>query len=208
MAEPTKSQPQLTLTGTISDVLAWVEKMADRGIYNTSTARFKRNALEQFASILAPEEPRTAVYVKDNIDSIAKRWTTKENANPETARTYKSRALGAVTDYLKYQDNPSSIKPKASVPRGTTAKKAAAKAAAESQPPPQPRERDDVKASAGGLRSFPMGSERDPFEFVVPNGMVMNDVIKIACHLMTLADDFDPMNAKTAAVFALARREQ
>ena len=36
---------------------------------------------------------------------------------------------------------------------------------------------------------------------------VVADVIKIACHLVTLAEDFDPMNANTAAIFSLARRD-
>lgn len=215
MHEATKAQPHLTITGTIDDVLAWVDKMGQRGMYNSSTARFKRNAIEQFVSILGPDEPHTAVYVKDNIDLIAKRWATKENANPETARTYRSRALGAVTDYLNFQEDPSSFKPKSNASRSSAPKKATkvdkAAAATESMeaPVPEPQKTATEGTRPGGAeqRTFPLGKEREPFAYVLPEGMMVSDVIKIACHLVTLAEDFDPMNAKTAAVFSLARRD-
>lgn len=53
------------------------------------------------------------------------------------------------------------------------------------------------------LRQYPLGTDRAPFRYVLPEGLLLRDVKRIAYHLMTLADDFDPENPTGA----LARRE-
>jgi len=208
-------------SNTIDDVLTWLDRMGERGIYNPASARFKRNAIEQFMSVLGPEEPRTALYMHEQIDHICDRWAKKENPNPDTARTYKSRASTAVSDYLRYQENPQGFRAKSSPKKSTkksTAKKPT-KLASEStpgpqQPEPQATQQATYQAQSSPrpdssplLRNFPMGRDREPFVYALPDGMVVTDVIKIACHLLTLAEDFDPTNAKTSAIFAMARRD-
>jgi hypothetical protein len=210
MNEPTsKSQPRLTVTGTLDDVLVWVRKMGEHGMYNPQSARFRRTAIEKFASVLGSDEPRTAAYMHENIDTIATRWMTKEKANPDTGTTYKSRALGALKDYLAYQENPQSMKPRVGPPRGSTAKKAAAKK--EAKQPPEPESsppKSEATPPGADLRTFRLGKDREPFLYAIPDGMTVADVIKIACHLVTMADDFDPMNANTSALFSLTRLQQ
>ena len=39
--------------------------------------------------------------------------------------------------------------------------------------------------------NFPIGKERESFVYTISDSLVVADVIEIACHLVTLAKDFD-----------------
>jgi len=39
--------------------------------------------------------------------------------------------------------------------------------------------------------NFPIGKERESFAYTISDSLVVVDVIEIACHLVTLAKDFD-----------------
>ena len=64
----------------------------------------------------------------ENIDAIARRWAIKNNAKPDTARTYLSRVKSTLEDYRGYLASPTSFHFNI---REVTAKKAPEKAPVE-----------------------------------------------------------------------------
>ena len=77
--------------------------MGQRGIYGGASARLRSTAVEQMLSVVGAEEPKDAQWALDNIASLAKRWATKNQANPGTTSTYLSRAKSTIGDYIAYQ---------------------------------------------------------------------------------------------------------
>lgn len=184
-------------------VKGWLDAMQERGIFNSNTARLRTTAIEQFSTILADDEPKTVSYMLDNIDSITDRWTRKKNANPETAAAYRSRGKIALEEFLAYQVNPTGFKSKAR-PMGGEKKapekeKTSTKAAA--SPPPV----TEVTPPISALLRCPI-SDGESFQYKMPDkGLSVADVQRIALHLLTMAQDFDP--SRHTNFFALARIE-
>jgi hypothetical protein len=181
--------------------------MQDRGIFNTNTARLRTTAIEQFQTILAADEPRTVSYMLENVDTIANRWTTKKNANPDTAAAYRSRAKIALDEFLQYQANPTAFKPKASI-KGSNGD--AKKSTDDTKPSKKTAKLEEqvtieptrAPATAQPYRSYPVSG--GDFSYRMPEkGLVVADVQRIAFHLLTMASDFDPV--KHTNFFTLAR---
>ena len=178
-------------TASLTDVTHWITKMAERGIYSGATATNAITAINRMESILGADEPKTAVYMLDNLDDLAKRWALKNQGNPATATTYRARARTAVQDYINYLRDPTGFQPKTrakeeSAPRPPKARTVVAAATAPAEPPPPPR-------PTLNLRDFPLGPEREPFRYILPaEGLSTREVRRIAFHLVTMAHDFDP----------------
>jgi hypothetical protein len=189
--------------GTIPDALQWLERMGERGIIKHTSVRLRRNAIEQLVSVLAADEPQTVEYVEAHLDAISSRWATLANANPDTARTYESRARTSFRDYTSYRQDPLSFKPRPA-PSKSAGKKPTSTKSTQIEAPKQPSELPPPPPSAPALRNFPLGKDRGHFVFTVPEGMTMADVMKITYHLATLAEDFDPLKVNE---FSMARRE-
>lgn len=200
-------------------VFVWLDRMKKRGELPEGSAVGRANALRQLMSILEPDEPRDPASLLANLDAIARRWALKNAAKPGTTRTYSSRVKSTLEDYASYCENPTTFR---FAVREVSPKKAAeAKAAPEEkraadvapQPPPAPivsaplstePKPELARLGSSPPRTFPLGTGRPAFTFTLPPDMRMNDVAKIAYHLMSLASDFDPM--KTAAHFAVTPR--
>ncbi|MGB8298282.1 MAG: hypothetical protein WCG85_22905 [Polyangia bacterium] len=96
----------------------WIRVMGQRGIYGGASARLRSTAVEQMLSVVGAEEPKDAQWALDNIASLAKRWATKNQANPGTTSTYLSRAKSTIGDYIAYQKDPTkTIAPRSSSSR-------------------------------------------------------------------------------------------
>jgi len=187
---------------SLEEAKVWLEVMGDRGIINSNSARLRSTAIDALATILGDDEPRTVEYMLTNLDAITARWTTRNNGNPETAGTYRTRTKGALEDFLAYRKDPTSFKPKAKTPSADGSKKAekraeARPAAAATTPPP----------SSQPERSYPLADGSEFFYRLPEKGLAVRDVLRIACHLITMTKDFDPSNQAHASVFALARVE-
>jgi hypothetical protein len=191
----------------VADAVEWAKAMGERGLYSKSSARFRASALQTLSRILADDEPQTAIWMLENLDSVVARWTTLQNANPGTARTYSSRARTALQDYLDYRNDPSSFKGRSrstkskSRPTTKAARRPKDKPVAQAQPIPQ------LPASpASRLRTFPITAGEIKYE--LPAEFSVKDALKVFCHLITFADDFDPTNPKQARIFALTRIDE
>lgn len=197
------------MTGTkeydLEQVTTWLAAMQDRGLFNTNTARLRSTAIEQIATILAEDEPRTVSYMLANIEALANRWTTKKNAKPDTAAAYRSRAKIALEEFLAYQANPTGFKGPGKT-NGPSTKKAV--------PADRQSKRDDKQPSPDPTqplgpvqpyRSYPISS--GDFVYRMPEkGISVADVRRLMLHMLTLATDFDPI--QHTSFFALAKTEK
>ena len=202
----------------LSHALVWLERMAERGMYGTNAARLKATGIRQLMEALGDDEPRTVEWFLENVDSIGTRWANITTANPGTMRAYVSRARGALSAYLQYLEDPASFKPRtrgSAKPSGRNdeaPKKAKAKTVAGkqdvdakqedlfSEPPAEPSKSAELSKSAeqrsgGTMRDFVLDrAEGRRFLYELPDeGIRLKDASKIALHLITMCDDFDPM---------------
>lgn len=210
---------------TLDDVYAWHTLKADRGEITHNAARQRNTALSQLTSILGPEEARDPASVLEHLPDTCARWTRLNSANSETARTYLSRARAALTDYIAFQADPvkfkfkvresASERPKAAKEKGAKVHIIDAEIEETPKPPmqvvmtPPPVANPALPEMRGGeeRRTFPLGKDRAPFVFVLPpDGLSVHEVKRVACHLLTLAHDFDPTMPAHAEVFAIVSR--
>jgi hypothetical protein len=143
----------ITLLPKIKD---WIRVMGQRGIYGGASARLRSTAVEQMLSVVGTEEPKDAEWALDNIASLAKRWATKNQANPGTASTYLSRAKSTIGDYIAYQKDPTkTIAPRPSSNRKErdSEREREPEAAKLISPDPSADEQRFVIALSGGKRA-------------------------------------------------------
>jgi len=186
---------------TWEEAEAWLLKKGESGEVVPTTARLKAGALRLFAGVLREDEPKDCGYVLENLPELARRWTNLNQENKlDTARTYQGRARWALEVFLQYQADPMNFRfPDAD--RKPAEKK-------ERKPKPEATVPAAVPLPSVGqpTRSFPVGDDRQ-ITFSLPvGGINVREVLKFACHLMTLTIDFDPTEQSQAQMFALAKR--
>ena len=73
---------------------------------------FAATALQQLSSNLDADEPTDdAVWVRDNLDKLTNRWSTRNtDAKSDTARAYQSRAKSALEKYFGWRENPAGFR--------------------------------------------------------------------------------------------------
>lgn len=96
---------------SVDEVKTWLKAMGERGVYGGASARIRATAIERLATVLAKDEPRDAKWLLEHMDDVARRWATKNQANPTTTETYRSRAKATLRDYLEYQKDPAKFRP-------------------------------------------------------------------------------------------------
>jgi hypothetical protein len=184
----------------MADVVGWTEKQTEKGDMGGSGGRLRVTALRQMAEQVAVDEPDDARWVLANIERLADRWARKNTGNKaDTARTYASRAKTTIEEYLRWSAAPSAYDPKKPParaerkpePRKAVAAEAAPVVAATSvQQAPIPKAPANAVAE---LRSCPLGQGREPFRYSLPaEGLTVKDAMRIAYHLVTVCDDYDP----------------
>lgn len=210
---------------SIEAAKSWIEAMGERGKYQPDSARFRVTAITRLTAVMGPEEPNDARWLLENVEELGKRYGRKTNGNPDTIATYVSRAKVALSDFLKFQEDPTSFKGRSGPARSAKPKEEKKKAAAPIEsnpelssvvvplagPPPKLIVAPQIMtASIPDVRHFPLGKDGRAVQFNIPSdGLNMREVAKFVCHQMTLADDFDPFNnPKHAAMFQLVKAEQ
>ena len=102
----------MTQSDDLKRIEAWAKEMGEQGIYNKNTAVARISSFNNFVSILGASEPKDAQSILNNLDDIATRWSIKTNANPKSIPSFKSRVRVLLKDYIKYQKDPASMKPR------------------------------------------------------------------------------------------------
>lgn len=221
---------------SVDDVVDWLEKQGKRGDIGADGARLRITATKQMAACIGEDEPADAFALLANIDELERRWATKNRgAKADTVRTYASRAKTSVEAYQRWLANPSA---RAAEIWGTTPAKSGAPKAAKKEasrkppataaivpvasvpvaatptlPPSSPAgaERSEYarKVAPGDLRACPLGSGREPFHYLLPSdGLKVRDAVRIAFHLITACDDYDPMMSPLQVFVGMQRAQE
>lgn len=187
----------------LDEVYTFAEKMGTHGVYNPTSARLKITALKRMVSVIADDELLEPQWILDNIDSLANRLARLGNENPDTMRTYRSRAASVLADYLEYKKAPLEFTKRASeerTPRREASPKPKKEAAAEKAETPK-------SPAASRMRSYPLGDGRE-IEFALPEGgMTIDQCLRFGLHLVTMSVDFDPLRPEQVQAFSLLKTQ-
>ena len=188
---------------TLKDLITWIEDQGARGRYNPNSARMRITAIERLSSVLGEDESTDPKDLAANIDDIGNRYAIATNANSETVRSYLSRARTTLDDFNKFLADPMSFtgrsqgpRSKTTTPRDKDTEASMTATTSSSQSTVQEHlpfvAKNPHRPSGGPWRTFPLKDARD-FVFMLPEGgLAAEDVVRIASHLMTLANDVDP----------------
>lgn len=214
---------------TIDAVIGWVEKQTKKKDMPESSGRLTLTGLRAIAEQVAEDEPNNVEWISDNIDLLLQRWIrSKPEMKSDTAKTYASRARSAIKEFLRWDSDPAAYRPKPTPFVGARAEKKSPPPAAkpaqiaiapdaspvvsapkpESPPSPVAIGSEHVrKAQPGDLRECPLGGDRS-FQYLPPQGgLKLKEALRIAFHLFTICDDYDPM-VSPAQVFASLQRAE
>lgn len=199
----------------VHEVITFVDKMAERGVYHPTTAKLRSYALRRILTVLGNDESTDPQALLENLDALANRLGRLNQESPATLKDYRSRAAKLLKDYVEYQRDPLGFQKSASEarpPKESSSKKKADKAKKPSEPmvvappvaPPAP-EAQAKTTPTPGLRTFPLEDGRE-IGYVLPEPRhTAQDALRFALHLLTLAVDFDPFQPEQANLFSLAR---
>jgi hypothetical protein len=210
---------------SIDAVPVWIEKMGASGMLSRSVRRNWGTAMKGFLSVLRPEEPRAIAHVQGQVENVVRRWLNLKGGHPGSGRAYVERVNKALREYLQYQQDPlryqavpgrksvtnssprtnSKTVSSPSTPRSSAQKESIQPIPSATPSPERAAEpKMTLSTAAAEQRSFPLGPSRT-FVYSLPRGeFTSKDVLKISCHLLTFANDFDPGNKAQAQVFALS----
>ena len=183
----------------LTDFLGFLDKIKDRGEINPTTAQARKTACEAVVKMVGDEEPHQVEWVRDHLGDLMRRLVNKNpRLTSSSAQTYKSRIIGAISDFLAYQQDPVGWRPKSN--RRTT-QGDRKKSAEEKFTTKDNRVREDRLGSQGFDQSqdsnfttyrFPLRPGH-PIEIRnVTNDLKIEEVWRFACFVATLAQDFRP----------------
>lgn len=181
---------------------AWIQSRIRLGTYKHGAARLWITAVDQLASVLADNESRDLDEFLQRLPELADRWTNLGKGKPATATEYERRVRRVARQFIEYRKAPSKWQgdkeARGGSPRVRATKRRQARRATAAT---------DTSARDSYSGQYPLGGGRS-FRFALPeSGIKMKDAARIAYHLVTLANDWDP-TMETAQVFSLARTEQ
>jgi hypothetical protein len=184
---------------TVTEVCQWLTKKAECGDIPESSARLGAIALKQLAANLDEGEPEDdAAWVRDNLDRLANRWSTRNpDSKGDTARSYQGRAKGALDKYFGWRENPSAFKfeRRARKPANESAatkeepKAAPAPAAAAPQPPPPP---PPPAQPTGESHRFRVGPDKYVHYELPPDGLTIQEWKRLCVNMLTMCVDYNP----------------
>jgi hypothetical protein len=206
----------------VEPVLSWLTVQGQKGDMSESSAMRHQTALRQMAEQIAPDDPGDLEWMLNNMERLQRRWATKNvGGKATTSKTYASRARGSIREYLRWKAAPEKYDRRAVQRRdegdakaGPQKKKPATTITVrlpERQPPaeqpvPQPMAQEKV-AAKGEPRACSLGPGRESFRYIQPaDGMKLRDAVRVAYHLITSCDDYDPFGISPAQVFTNMQR--
>jgi len=87
-------------------LLKFMDYLANKGIMNKTTARSRKASCNKMLSILDDSESSDLRLIK--LNDVAIRFANLKGTNytPKTLQVYKSRVAKALSDFLRYKENP------------------------------------------------------------------------------------------------------
>lgn len=167
-----------------SDLIAFLDYLADKGLMNATTASSRKGAVKTLFSVLDPTETADVTTLK--IDEVAMRFANKRGADfkPDSVKVYKSRVISAIEDFKKYRADPLNFKV-GLTPKTTTAGKGEKATPAKEAP-------QDTAAPQAHQPIEPFVS---PSEIVFPIPIRPNTIVRI----VGLPSDLTPQEASRIA---------
>lgn len=198
---------------TIDDARAWLVAMTDKGKFTQVAGKYRVASLDALASLLGPDDGRSAQVLLANVESLANDWARKNTADGKTARNIRGSVRTSLETFLAYLEDP--VKAQAKLDALATPRKAKEKAeVAESKSPELPLGSPVPPAPAAAsatpqpvrseLRSYPLGDGRT-IQFTVPENFRLRELAKFSCHMATYAVDFDPNRPTQGTVVAMVK---
>lgn len=91
-------------------LVGFLDYLAEKGIGKPETMKSRRIAVSRVAEALGKEE--LADLRKVDVDDLMERFFNLEGAkySPDSMRSYKSRVNTAISDFLRYRENPAGFK--------------------------------------------------------------------------------------------------
>lgn len=192
---------------TIEALKQWINQMGSRGVIPSSVRNNWISAVESLSTALGEDEPKTVTFLRGQVEEIGRRWINIKKAKPDTGQTYVKRVKTALEEYAAYRQDPLKYKPKVNKTAPSKAPQAGKADEKKSSATPEGRPVPQQIPLAADMRTFPVGPGKTFLYALPPDEVTVKDVLKISCHLLTFASDFDPTNKSQAQVFALARAD-
>ncbi|TYL86778.1 hypothetical protein [Bradyrhizobium cytisi] len=178
-----------------SDLIAFLDYLADKGLMNATTASSRKGAVKTLFSVLDPTETADVTTLK--IDEVAMRFANKRGADfkPDSVKVYKSRVIGAIEDFKKYRADPLNFKvsltPKATSGKGDKA--SPAKEPAQDTSNPQAHQPIEPFVSPSEI-VFPIPIRPNTIVRIVglPSDLTPQEASRIANVIQALASVQDP----------------
>lgn len=94
----------------LADLLSFLDYLADKGMLNRNTAVARKAASNKMFGVL--DEDEQADLRDTDLESVSVRFANLrgQGYKPESLQVYKSRAGAALSDFLRYKDNPATFK--------------------------------------------------------------------------------------------------
>lgn len=173
----------------------WLVEMTKLGLLRPTSARLRWNALVQLSTVLGANEPREAEWLLRNLEELAQRWAATSKAQADTVAQYKSRARSTLADYIEFRNDPDAF-----VAKRRQANNPTRKGTLPGSQRHSPLDGAQATflfhghgAATGTRGALPLGQgQAEVFAYQLPDRRLrMQDVWRIAAHLMTLSVDFD-----------------
>jgi len=120
-----------------SALLEFLDYLAQKGLMKRGTVSSRKAACNNMLGIL--EEDEASDLRKIDLESVANRFATLKGANytPDSLQIYRSRVGSAVSDFLRYRENPATFKVKSGTRTSAPQNKAGNSKADEQKPTPK-----------------------------------------------------------------------
>jgi len=88
---------------SVARLLEYCDELGASGQWNKNTASAMKTACERLLVGLSPDEMQDVRRV--DVDGVARKYTNKKIAKPDTCREYRRRVLAAITKFKEHMDD-------------------------------------------------------------------------------------------------------
>lgn len=180
-------------------LLGFLDKIREKGEINPTTGQARKTACDAIIKMIDKEEPHTVEWLSDHVDDLIRRLINKypNRLTQRSVQTYKSRVIGAISDFLEFQKDPVRWRPKPSRTlhgegKKSTEKKSAANRNGAENEHLRSHAAEDGRSSTFMNYQFPLRTGHTVEIRNIPRDLKIEEVWRLACFVATLAQDFRP----------------
>lgn len=193
-------------------LLGFLDKIREKGEINPTTGQARKTACEAIIKMIDKEEPHTVEWLSDHLDDLIRRLINKypNRLTQRSIQTYKSRVIGAISDFLEFQKDPVRWRPKPSRTlhgegKKSTEKKSAASRNGPEDEQPKSHATGEGDSSTSMTYQFPLRPGYMLEIRNIPRDLKTEEVYRFACFMVTLAQDFRPAGSPFGEMVVAAK---